>query len=442
MENIIQWLQLSLTLGGTAAGGLLLRRFGTAEKILSQNVNLLLQAGELNEAAAEKLRNVKSAEPAANEIAAVCRNFGWQILTPESRFYPQNFRRLPEPPFVVYAMGDLSVLLAPDKAAVVGTRHPHPTPLVAAYDLGAALSDCGIVTVSGGALGIDSAAHEGALTSFGSTVCVLGCGFGDGYLGEKVFMRRRIAQQGVLLTEMVPFERASTQSFPRRNRLIAALGDTLTVMQSNVRGGSMVSAQYAARYGKPMYALSPQVYASEGCEKLIAEGAVALENTGTLTSFYGVQAESWSLRNTGANVPPVLTPAECTLQEFARLNRVSSAEARPLWESLRARSELAPHRAVRQIRSLPRQGTAPPPKAPEAPPPEPLSLKEKIAAAQDLSGNMKTVFMALEPKPEDLDTLSERTGIAPGELMAAITLLELSDLAETHPGNRVSLKTD
>ena len=440
MENIISWLQLSFLFGGSVAGGKLLRKYRTAEAILSLDPTLLTHAGEITGATADKLRRAPGLRARAQSVAAVCRNFGWQVLTPESKFYPQEFLFIKDPPYVVYAYGDLTCLTQRQKASVVGTRKPADKAMVAAYDLAAVLSQNGIVTVSGGALGIDSAAHEGALTAAGGTVCMLGMGLGHQYLPEKAFMRRRIAKRGVLLSEITPFEGPTLATFPRRNRLIAAMAPTLTVIQSDENGGSMISADYARQYGRQIFALSPEVYASPGCEKLIAEGAAALESTGQLTSFYGVdRADDWPLKNAG-NVPPVLTPTRCTLSEFARLNGVAEAEAFPLYEELCGRDAGAkpfetPGALTKKRSPAAKKQPAPKP----APAQDSSALRVKIADAKNLSGDERAVFLALPDEPCYLDELGERTGLTAGALSTALTYLELMGLAQTLPGNMAGL---
>lgn len=440
MENVLSWLQLSFLFGGTTAGGKLLQKYRTADAILSLEPNLLLNAGEISKTTADKLRLVHELRASAQTVAAVCRNFGWQVLTPQSKYYPQEFLYIKDPPYVLYACGDLTCLTQRQKAAVVGTRKPADKAAVAAYDLAAVLSQNGIVTVSGGALGIDSAAHEGALTAAGGTVCILGMGLGHQYLPEKAFMRRRIAKHGVLLSETTPFEGPTLSTFPRRNRLIAAMASSLTVIQSDVRGGSMISADYARQYGRQLFALSPSVYASPGCEKLIAEGAEALESTGQLTSLYGaVFTDDWPLKNTG-NLPPVLTPTRCTLSEFARLNGVTEAEAFPLYEELCGRDTAAKPFEVHNALTKKR-----PPAAQSEPAPEPAPAQDtyaqriKIADEKHLSGDERTVYLALPEGPCYLDELGERTGLSPGALSTALTYLELMGLAETLPGNMAGL---
>ncbi len=455
MENVVLWLALSLELGSSAAGGTLIRRFGSAEDLFSVAPETRAKAGEIPEELAAKLRAALRRERQARDIAAVCRNFGWTVLTPESACYPKEFSVLRDPPPALYACGEISVLRNTPKAAVVGTRTPSDISLCAAYDLGAALSGCGIVTVSGGAVGIDSAAHEGALTADGGTVCVLGCGLGSGYLPERVFMRRRIARSGVLLTELPPFTDPTGLSFPRRNRMIAALGASVTVIQSGVKGGSMITAQQARAAGKKLFALSERVYSSPGCAALIAQGAEPIVSTGPVAAFCGADAD-WAFHTGRVSVPPVLTPARCSLASFAALNGATETEALPLYRQILEENRISrqpaaprqpepaparakPQRPAQTEKAAPSSGAKAPPKAAEKDSAF-AELKRKIADAQALTGDVRTVFLALERADLSLDDVSDATGLPAGALMQAVTVLELADLAETLPGNRVRIK--
>ena len=440
MENIVEWIRLSVSLGGTNAGGALVRKYGSAEKIFEEDPELLYRAGDISADAAKKLAGANRAK--AQGIASECRNFGWSVITPESAYYPSELKKISDLPLVLYVCGDPSFLIAEHKAAVVGTRKPSDISIIAAYKLSAALSEKGITTVSGGAIGIDRASHEGALTGPGSTVCVLGNGLGFNYLPERVFLRRRIEKNGAVVSEMEPFEGPRQYSFPRRNRIIAALSKTLTVVESGAKGGSLISADYAVKYNKRVFALSPGVYPSRGCEKLINEGAVELCDASQVINRYISSGAPVPLANSGEDVPKILKPESCTLQEFASLNGVTPSEALPLFETL-AHTEKAgsdPQTKAAPA-SKPEKKAAPKPKTKKTEYTEPNNiLKENVARTQGLSPAEKTLYMCLGKDPESLDRLAEKTGLSVPQLMSAATALELMELAASHPGNRFSLK--
>lgn len=429
-QNLVYWLALHAAFGGTAAAGELLRLKLNIEPLLEGDPALLEKAGEISSDLAGRLRQAHRLLAQGASVAGVCRNMGWTVLTPYSRCYPKAFLSLKDPPLALFAAGDPEWLLYGQTAAVVGTRRPEKSALIAAYRLAQAFSENGIVTVSGGALGIDSAAHEGALSGPGATVAVLGNGFGHNYLPEKAFMRRRIQARGALITELMPFAAPTMATFPRRNRLIAALGQTLTVAQSGEKGGSMISAAYAGTYGRKRFAFSSDVCPSAGCEKLIAEGAVPLSDAADALAFYGKPKKSVPLADEGADLPLILNPKACSPEQFAVLNGANLEEALPLYNILVARPD----------EPRPRPKPAPKPAQPAKLPLEAVALRQKIADAQGLTGDTRAVFLALEETPLGLDDLAAATALTPPQVMTAVTMLELADLAETLPGDRVQLK--
>lgn len=343
MENIISWLQLSFLFGGSVAGGKLLRKYRTAEAILSLDPTLLTHAGEITGATADKLRRAPGLRARAQSVAAVCRNFGWQVLTPESKFYPQEFLFIKDPPYVVYAYGDLTCLTQRQKASVVGTRKPADKAMVAAYDLAAVLSQNGIVTVSGGALGIDSAAHEGALLAGGPTVCVMGCGLGTDYLRENEALRREIRANGALVTEYPPFTPASRYTFPTRNRLISGMSLGVLVVEAGERSGSLITAHRANEQGREVFAIPGSVLttAYKGANSLIRDGAKAVTCArDVLAAFAMMYPDRLDLTKTGplATEPPAApqtqpaaqTPAQPAVSEAPAAEKTKKVPAAPL----------------------------------------------------------------------------------------------------------------
>ncbi|MCH5197729.1 MAG: DNA-processing protein DprA [Oscillospiraceae bacterium] len=439
MENIVEWIRLSLVLGGTNAGGELVRKFGTAENILSRDPELLFKAGEISEETKNKLSNASLIK--AQTIASVCRNFGWTVITPESEFFPEELKKISDFPLTLYLSGNPGLLKAEHKAAVVGTRHPSDISLTAAFRLASALSENGITTVSGGALGIDRASHEGALTGKGSTICVIGNGLGHNYLPERVFLKRRIEKYGLIVSEMPPFESPTHYSFPKRNRIIAALAKTLTVVQSQAKGGSLISADYALRYKKRVFALSPEVFSSKGCEGLISLGAQELKNASQIINCYVKSSAQFPLKNSGDSVPKILKPEKTPLSEFAALNGVSEAEAFPLYSLMlnpsENRAEFLGEGYIPTEKN--KKAKTSKEKTPKYSEPQNI-LKEKIAETQGLSEAERAVYFSLGKQPQSLDSIADKTGLEISELMSAATVLELMELISYHPGNRVSLK--
>ncbi|HZK39243.1 MAG TPA: DNA-processing protein DprA, partial [Clostridia bacterium] len=211
----------------------------------------------------------------AKRIVRQCAQNAWQIVTPDGEDYPPLLLRLNNFPAVLYTWGDLSCLKDKVSIAVVGSRSASPYSIDVAGRLSASLSRSGAVVVSGGALGVDSAAHTGALYGGGKTVAVLGCGLGARYLMGNHALRTQIAQSGAVISEYPPDTQAIGSNFPIRNRLISGLSYGTVVIEAGVKSGSLITAGYALEQGRDIFAVPGDIINSSytGTNKLIRDGA-------------------------------------------------------------------------------------------------------------------------------------------------------------------------
>jgi len=188
--------------------------------------------------------------------------------------YPRALALLPDSPFGLYVKGSM-----PRKpvVAIVGTRRPTLYGRQVAKRLAMDLARAGFCIASGLARGIDSEAHEGAMAT-GSTVGVLGCGIDVVYPPEHRELYDRVAASGAIVSEF-PFGRQpDQQTFPQRNRLVSGMSDALIVVESDTRGGSMITARFAAEQGRTVFAVPGRIDqpAARGCHALIRDGATLL----------------------------------------------------------------------------------------------------------------------------------------------------------------------
>ena len=187
--------------------------------------------------------------------------------------YPSVFEVDPEPPSIVFHQGDPDVI-AGTRVAIVGTRDCTRTGHEIAFELGADLSAAGIAVVSGLALGIDGAAHAGAVQAGGAPpIAVVGSGLDVVYPRRNGPLWRQVVRRGVVLSEYPLGAPAQAWHFPARNRLIAALADVVVVVESHRSGGALLTAEEALDRGRPVLAVPGPVRspASAGCHKLLAE---------------------------------------------------------------------------------------------------------------------------------------------------------------------------
>jgi DNA processing protein len=196
------------------------------------------------------------------------------ILTLGDPAYPAAWLQTADPPLLVYAIGRLALLAAPS-IAVVGSRNPTPQGRENARAFAAEFSRAGLTVVSGLALGIDGAAHEGALSGSGSTIAIVGTGLDRVYPKRHLDLARRIATDGLLLSEYSLGTPPLAPNFPRRNRLIAGLCRGTLVVEAALQSGSLITARLAAEAGRDVFAIPGSIHApqSRGCHALIKEGA-------------------------------------------------------------------------------------------------------------------------------------------------------------------------
>ena len=274
-----------------------------AKRILSlyNNIKELYDGGEMqlrycgiftdNEIA--KLCNTHIS--AADEIINKCDKLGYDILDISEDAYPRSLLCIEDPPAVLYVHGKMPDTDNLDTISVIGTRKATLYGIRTAFELGANLSSEGFVVVSGGALGIDCAAHRGVLQSDGITVCVLGCGIDFDYLRENKAMRTQIASKGAVISEYPPGTSASARNFPQRNRIISGLSQGLIVVEAPKASGSMITVNLALSQNKDVFSVMGNVDSpySEGTNALIKDGAIPVTSYKDVIEFYrGVSNKS------------------------------------------------------------------------------------------------------------------------------------------------------
>ena len=197
---------------------------------------------------------------------------GAQFITPESANWPTSLNDLNAAPIGLVVKGDLSIL-SERSLAIVGTRNPTPYGVRIAGDFAAGFVDREWNIVSGGAYGIDSSAHKGALIAEGRTIAVLASGIDVAYPAGNVRLFAEIAENGALISEVMPGAHAIPVRFLNRNRIIAALSQATLVVEAAFRSGSLRTARDAAELMRPVMAIPGPINAptSEGCHRLIGE---------------------------------------------------------------------------------------------------------------------------------------------------------------------------
>lgn len=203
---------------------------------------------------------------------------GHHLLGPHDPEFPPQLREIPDPPRLLFAMGRIE-LLRSRSLAIVGSRNATPQGRRNAREYAREFSDLGLCIVSGLALGIDAAAHEGALEGSSSSIAVLGNGADVTYPPENAGLYRRLAESGCVITEYCLGMPPLRGNFPRRNRLISGLSLGVLVVEASEDSGSLLTAHLAAEQNREVFAMPGSIHntMARGCHKLIKEGAKLVE---------------------------------------------------------------------------------------------------------------------------------------------------------------------
>lgn len=258
-------------------------------EIYASSFNELFRLDVITKRQLEKLK-AYSLEDAQKIYDTVKKN-GWKIVTPSSEYYPSRLLSLQNLPLVLYVDGDETVLNNELSISVVGARKASDYGKGVARALSSAMAEIGFTIVSGGALGIDSAAHQGALDENKTTICVLGCGLGTNYLMENESMRREIVNNGAIITEFAPYTSATRVTFPLRNRIISGISLGTIVVEAGERSGSLITARLALEQGKDVFAVPGDLVSSSflGTNNLIRQGATPVFSPNDILDVYYAQ---------------------------------------------------------------------------------------------------------------------------------------------------------
>lgn len=341
----------------------LLAAFGLPERVFAQPEEALREVASL--AQAEALR-----QPPANLQAQVDLTWQWlhntdngssrRLVTLGDAGYPASLLEMADPPPMLYVLGaaDYDLTQLGHSIAVVGSRNPTPQGASNARSFARALGEAGLPVVSGLALGVDGAAHQGALDAAGETPClatvaVVGTGLDRVYPARHRDLAHRITQQGLIVSELPLGTPPLTQNFPKRNRLIAGLARGTLVVEAALQSGSLITARLTSEQGKEVFAIPGSIHSpqSRGCHALIRQGAKLVESVNDiLEELPPLQQHtpSASQRNNGngsssaAEAQQAASSAEAPLLEALGFDPVSldALSARTGWSAAALQAKL------------------------------------------------------------------------------------------------------
>jgi DNA processing protein len=271
---------------GPATLAQLRKVFGEPQAILSASIDRLMRVQGIGPVTAAAIRNWEDTVDLQSELQRI-KNAECRVIITEDEEYPPLLREIYNPPFLLYVKGRI---LPQDKGSVsiVGSRLTTRYGIETAHRLAQQLAYAGITVVSGGASGIDTAAHQGALSAKGRTLAVLGNGLNHIYPTGNSELFEKIAENGALISQF-PMDRAGDrQTFPIRNRIVAGMTLGTVVVEANLVSGALITAGMAAELNRQVFAVPGRIDSprSSGCHKLIKEGAKLCEGVQDILSEF------------------------------------------------------------------------------------------------------------------------------------------------------------
>lgn len=392
------WIWMQNSLGVGARTDEILSYFETPENLYNAGSKEWRLSGLFTPKKIEALKSTTPSE--TGKILNECRQKGYNIITPDNPLFPERLRTLSDMPLVLYGIGDCSVLSDVVSIGVVGTRNASPYGIQVAQKLSYALASSGATVVSGGALGVDSEAHAGAMLAKGRTLAFLGCGLSFGYLKENASLRRAITRYGAVVSEYPPFAPAGRMTFPIRNRLISGVSLGVVVIEAGVKSGSLITANCALEQGRDVFAIPGDIVRSsfDGTNHLIKNGAKPV------FSAEDILIEYESLYGDLFDIAKSRVPLSAV--EYVEYRKKKTGNVRSAKPDKKSAEEII------------------------NPPVERKELPEYI------SEEAKCVYAVLNEKETHIDDIVRKTDLKMNVVLSSLTELELSGFAELVSGKK------
>ncbi len=286
MDKIIYWMWLQSCINDSGQKiAEITKMFVDAENVFRASETEIKLSGLFSRTEAAKI--FRHDTDKAEKDLEKCRSENIDIICYPDESYPQSLRDIEMPPTVLYVKGQLPSG-SKGLAGIVGTRTSSAVGRQTSFDFSYNLAKKGYIIVSGGAEGIDSHAHHGALQSGGSTICVLGCGIGYPYLRKYEAMRNEIVKHGALVSEYPPGTAPTKFTFPKRNRIISGLADCIIVIEAGLGSGSLITASEAVKQNRTVFAVPGSIddVRFAGSNFLLTAGALAAVSYNDITKWF------------------------------------------------------------------------------------------------------------------------------------------------------------
>ncbi len=387
------WLQHAFSAGSTKPRTIF-NRFKNLKEFYDGGAGLWAQFKFITDREVSALYNYTLAN--AQAALNYAESLGQHVITPECEDYPEALWNIKDPPSVLYVKGKLPDLDKTLAIAIVGSRKASDDSLSIANKIAYNLSKAGVVVISGGAIGIDSAAHKGALMGSAPTVCVLGCGLDVQYLMQNEHLRRQVIEKGgALITEYPPGTGLQRGTFQARNRIISGLSKGVLIVCAAQKSGTMITAKRATEQDRDVFAVpgSPSNEQSWGPNSLIKDGAIPVTSAEDILNEYGPFYEFRTNLSVYNNRTADVNPEVSRLENENVIEYITDEDDKP-----------------------------------------------QEAEDVKVSENARKVLSVLSGEPMHISEIAKITGLRTSLISAAMTELEISGLASDFAGKRYALR--
>ena len=346
-----------------------------------------------------------------------CRERGIHILTFQDAAYPARLKNIPDPPMVLYYKGSLPAFDELPVIGVVGTRKASAYGLTAAKRLGYQIAACGGCVVSGMASGIDGAAMKGALTAGGTVVGILGCGADVVYPASNRWLYADTEKYGCLLSEFPPGTAPLGRNFPRRNRIISGLSCGVLVVEAPEKSGALITARLSADQGRDVFVVPANidVETAVGSNALLRDGAIPVSSGWDILSEYRYQFPGKIRENR--------SPVRLTVND-EELSRERETPAKVAQEPKKS-GEKKPKLSLLRKKVIDNS--------------EKSAYSDFKKTHSALTADEQSIVSALEKGQRLVDDVIAELDLAPGVILAALTMLEIKGVVRRLPGRYVEL---
>lgn len=380
------WLSLAMTPGSLSTESIL-ARYPDPEEFFLGGEAAIGEIPQLKESDHLRLR-ATTLEMAKSAIARA-ESVGAVVLARNDPRFPKRLLSIPNPPVVLYVLGDWECLNEEPAIAVVGTRQITDYGRRMATVIGGGLAEAGALVVSGMARGIDSAAHIACMENGGRTIAVQGCGIGNVYPPENEYLKTMICHNGAVISEFAPDAEPQSSFFLIRNRLVSGLSLGVCVVEAAARSGTSVTAKLAVEQGRDVFAVPADVSrpTAQGTLRLLQNGAIPVANAVDILQKYANDYPEMKLSHVRKRMPTVLEKPKAAAVE---------------------------HTAA------------------------PAAVRKKPAPPH-LSPAAAALYAVIDGEPRSSDELSGKAGLSSSQTAAALTELEIASLIRSVAGRRFTI---